>query len=190
VRLWDAESGQERRCLEGHQGPVFGVAYAPDGRHAVSCGDDKTVRLWDVTTGQQVRSFEGHTSPVWAVAISQDGKRLLSGDLASVACVWDVASGMLVHRLRSPTRAVFCVAFSPDSRYAVTGGGKAFLEQDGWRDFTLCLWEVEKGLLRERCEGHTAVVWGVVFAPDGNHVLSCSHDGMVRSWAMPKRHDR
>ncbi len=190
IRLWKTESGEELKCLEGHEKAVFGVAFAPDGRHVASCGDDKTVRLWDVTTGKQVRSFEGHTSPVWAVAISQDGKRLISGDLASVACVWNVESGELIHRLRSPTRAVFCVAFSPDSRHVVTGGGKAFLEKDGWKDFTICLWEVEKGLLVKRNDGHTAIVWGLAWMPNGNAFVSCSYNGLVRMWPISRHEDR
>jgi WD40 repeat protein len=49
--LWAAleapESGA-RRVLEGHSGVVRAVALTPDGLHAVSGSEDKTLRVWDL----------------------------------------------------------------------------------------------------------------------------------------------
>jgi WD40 repeat protein/tRNA A-37 threonylcarbamoyl transferase component Bud32 len=45
VRLFDAATGQEVARFEGHTRPVMGVAFAPDGRRALSCSQDGTVRL-------------------------------------------------------------------------------------------------------------------------------------------------
>src|SRR5262249_38526602 len=38
VRLWDVQTGQELRRFEGHKRQVLTVAFAPDGRRAVSGG--------------------------------------------------------------------------------------------------------------------------------------------------------
>jgi WD40 repeat protein len=46
VRLWDLSSGKELCRLDGHTGRVLGVAFAPDGKLAVSCDSDCTVRVW------------------------------------------------------------------------------------------------------------------------------------------------
>src|SRR5262249_3589320 len=43
----------EVRQLTGHAGEVLCVALAPDGRHALSGGKDRSVRLWDVAAGRE-----------------------------------------------------------------------------------------------------------------------------------------
>ena len=53
LRLWDLESGQTIRTLEGHTDSVSAVAVTPDGRRAVSASDDRTLRLWDLEAAKR-----------------------------------------------------------------------------------------------------------------------------------------
>jgi WD40 repeat protein len=62
LRVWDLESGQTLRTLQGHKDVVSAVAVTPDGRRAVSGSDDATLRLWDLESGQTLRTLQGHTS--------------------------------------------------------------------------------------------------------------------------------
>jgi WD40 repeat protein len=48
VELWDVPTGQRVVCLEGHQGKVQCLAFAPDDTRLASGSHDRTVRLWDV----------------------------------------------------------------------------------------------------------------------------------------------
>src|SRR5262249_26336744 len=42
-----------RATLSGHQGPVWSVAFAPDGKTLVTASDDSTLRFWDARTGRE-----------------------------------------------------------------------------------------------------------------------------------------
>jgi eukaryotic-like serine/threonine-protein kinase len=54
VKIWDAQSGEEKCTLRGHSGILTSVAYSPDGKHIASASWDKTVKIWDSTNGQEV----------------------------------------------------------------------------------------------------------------------------------------
>jgi hypothetical protein len=71
------------------------------------------------------------------------------------------------------------VAFSPDCRRALGAG----------TDFVLQLWDLDKGEVMARLEGHTAEILGVAFSPDGKRALSGSKDlpGTLCLWDLEER---
>ena len=53
IYLWDIEAGKILRYFDQrNQYPE--VAYSPDGKWALSGGEDNNVRLWDVETGKEL----------------------------------------------------------------------------------------------------------------------------------------
>jgi WD40 repeat protein len=52
VQLWDVGTSSRVARLEGHEGTVRCLAYAPDGTLLASGGHDRAVRLWDMTRYQ------------------------------------------------------------------------------------------------------------------------------------------
>ena len=64
---------------EAKMGPVWSVAFSPDGQSVVSGSEDNTVRLWSVESGELLQTMKGHTSLVSSVAFSPDGQYVVSG---------------------------------------------------------------------------------------------------------------
>ncbi|KAI9667117.1 MAG: hypothetical protein M1831_001294 [Alyxoria varia] len=51
VKVWDLDSGEELETGKGHHGPVWSVAFSPDGKLYASGSEDGTVKLWKFTAG-------------------------------------------------------------------------------------------------------------------------------------------
>ncbi len=95
VRLFDVSSGQERLTLRGHNGEVWSVAFARDGKTLVTGSEDQTIKLWDPITGDQRLTLRGHEGRISTVAFSPDGATLATASWDGTVRLWrrDEAGG-------------------------------------------------------------------------------------------------
>lgn len=170
--LWRVAYDDSVRTFVGHASSILAVAFAPDGRTALSGSSDGTLRLWDVATGETLRAFEGHSGWVSSVAFSPDGRAALSGSGDGSLRLWNIATGQSLRAFIAHSGSVRSVAYAPDGRRALSGS----------YDRTLRLWDVATGESLRTFSGHTDLVMSVVFAPDGRSALSGSYDRTLRLW--------
>jgi serine/threonine protein kinase len=135
VRLWDVVTGKELHRFDGHTAPVQCLAFAPDGKHALSGSADETVRLWDLVNSKAQGTFTGHREMVNAVAFSEDGQWALSGSLDKTVRLWKVDGSKPAQQVSSESTSVQGVAFAFASTCVL------FSSRDG----TVVLWALPSG---------------------------------------------
>jgi len=172
VKPADEEKVGEVRRFAGHTQAVWGVAFSPDGRYALSTSSDWGIRLWNLKSGKEVRSYLEHTDHTHAVAFSPDGSEFLSCGQDRTIRHCNVATGKELNRAELGTEMLADVVLSPDGKLALVASF----------DKTLYLWDVKDWKEIRRFEGHTGQVQRVVFSADGRRALSAGWDKTLRLW--------
>ncbi len=79
MQLWDIKTGKVIHEFVGHDQWIIWIAYSPDGRKAISAGQDGRTIVWNLQTGEQILSYElGSKNPVSVAALSPDGSTAYS----------------------------------------------------------------------------------------------------------------
>jgi WD40 repeat protein len=126
VRLWDPDTGKEKRSLavpdkELRTGGSDVLTLSADGRTAALAGQGHLL-AWDCTTGKE-RFRRLDSEWYTAAALSPDGKMLFWGVKDSPTIHrWDLAADKELVAASGHENRVWAVAFGPDGKSLATGG--------------------------------------------------------------------
>ncbi|MFY0616282.1 c-type cytochrome [Shimia sp.] len=149
--------------LEGHGGPIKGIAVSPDGEGILTASFDNSVGYWRDRVPQWL---DGHEAAVNAVAFVSNSEAVSAGDDFSVRH-WDLTTGTS-RVLGRHLGKVMSVLVSPSGQHVVSGS---------W-DGTIGIWQLNGGDPRFIQVG--ANVNGLAFAQAGSLLFAGSSDGRIR----------
>ena len=167
----------------GHKEKINAVDMMPNGRIAMSGGNDFIAYVWDTTSGQVIYQFN-HSSRVSKVALDPQGRFAFSADSMKSAHIWDLKTGKLISTLKGTKRQeVFSsVQFSPDGKTLATGAASS----------KVSVWDIATG--KRTAKWHVtpketkrptgAVVYSLAFS-DNNTLLTESSSGYAELWQLP-----
>lgn len=153
--------------LQGHGGPIMGIAVSPTGQIATASFDN-AVGVW---SGDQPTWLDGHEAAVNTVTFADSGTAFSGGDDYALIR-WDLSTGAST-RLLGHKGKVMAIAVSPDGETIATAS---------W-DYRIGLWPRDGGDPRFLV-GHSGPVSDVAFSSDGHYLFSTSADGTLRQWDL------
>ena len=159
------------RGFPGHTQAITALAFAPEGRMAVSGSRDRSLRLWNLDTGENLRSYTGHGEDLPAAAISTDERSLFSAGADGKLKHWDTltAQGRDVIAQQSPITAL---SLSRDGKSLLAGDGSGVLR----------ILDVPSDAVAREWRGHEGGVVQAAWSNDGRRVLSGGRDGGLKWW--------
>ena len=158
-------SGAEYFTLEGHGGPIMGLAVSAGGRVA-STSFDSTVGLW---SGTRPEWLESHRAAVNCVVFVSETTLVSGGDDFALVR-WDMPRATAT-RMDGHQGKVMALAVSP---------GGTQVASASW-DGSIGIWPLDGGAPRF-LRGHDGPVNDVAFTTDGARLYSASADGSLRVW--------
>jgi WD40 repeat protein/DNA-binding SARP family transcriptional activator/energy-coupling factor transporter ATP-binding protein EcfA2 len=183
TQVRDATTGRADLMLAGHVAPVDALAVTPDGRYVLSTSVDGTTRCWDISVagGRDWLTTPSAYLRYASLAFSPDGTHFAAPRDEDGLTIRDTRTGAVVRTLTGHPARIVLPRFSPDGTVVAgaAGNGNDFASLEGGK--TLPLWDLRTGDLRV-LRGHTDLVSGVAFGPDGRRLVTSSLDGTVRVW--------
>ncbi len=167
LRLVDPVQGSTLLELSAHEGPVWALAWTPEG--VITAAEDDTLRLWS-DEGELVWEMPVQVGQTRTLAVDSEHTLLATGGVEGRLDLWSLVEPGLLATLPGHSADVNALAFSEDGRLAsVSGAGRARV------------WSVPEGeLLLTVDEGDLA--WMAArFTPDGRGLILGADDGTVRA---------
>jgi WD40 repeat protein len=177
VRLWNLRDPDHPSMLAppltGPTRRVYTVAFSPDGRTLAAGAADSQVYLWDladparpVPVGEPISATSGWVN---SVAFSPDGATIALASSSSALRLWDVKTRQFTATLPHPGPVTGVVFHSSTTIVTSAADGVARI------------WHLPGPVLT----GHSDIVNGIAFSPDGQTIAIGS--GETQLWSVGER---
>ena len=158
--------------LQGHGGPIKGVAISADGELALTASFDYSVGLWRLSDGKLIRRLEGHEAAANAVAFHPNGRDAMSVGDDFRTLTFDLRDGGVTGADVLHKGKLLDIEVSNDGSLAVSSG---------W-DGVAVIWDLTHQAGPRVLSGHQSGVNDAVISSDGATIYTAGQDGTIRVW--------
>jgi len=184
IKVWDMQTGEVSRLLEGHDCASTCAAISPDGKVLATGTYAGRIFFWDVASGDRIGELATGLEYSINIDFSPDGTQLAVATWSKAVSVWDLKSKRNLWTSDEQSLPVLSVAFSPDGKtLATTTGHWQKREELGEAK----LWDAATGKELATLPGHTDMIDRARFSPDGRLLLTACADSRLRIWDVQTR---
>lgn len=172
IKIWDFQKKNLKKTLNVHQGPVLCVATTNDSNFFVSGGWDMKVKIWEFESFLQVKELNGHLDAIACVVVGKSDDFLMSASWDRTIFLWDLSRAEKIMEIRNDS-LIRCLEISKDNNCLAFPDGKI-----------LKIFEIERGVVSKKLEGHKDSITCIAFTKDSDSVISGSADLTIRLWDL------
>jgi WD40 repeat protein len=170
---FDADS--TRSVLRGHRGPVVSSVFAPDGRTALTAGDDGTARLFDAGSGRQIHELaappSSGSSPLTGASFSPDGAWVVTTAVNGRVSLYETSSGRFLAGLGDYSQNAY-------ARWGILNGRPVLLTWS-WDGKPAVLWDATTRSAIARYGTGSDQVWEAALSRDARYVATVGASGLT-----------
>lgn len=180
--IFQIKSGKKPKVIKLKES--YDQRLTPDGKTLLVQDGDQGIVLYDTESfkKQSTTKIEG----LQYFELSADGRWI-----AAIVKVPDLRiqlvdrnSGKMVKEIKVPAnRSVTRLQFDPSGNYLITLSN-VVAKGSSRGDFSITLWDLQKGEESFQLSGHSAAVSGLAFSSSGKVLFSSGFDGLIKCWSM------
>ena len=177
LKLVNLDANADYQVYMGNDNNILDIAFSPDGEHLIS-SDQKTIKIWDIKLKETTLTITG-AGVANRIAFSPDGKKIVTEsfkDDKGMIILWDAETGEELCSRQYDGSTVVSIRFNPNGQQIVVGtlGNSIIVDAETLETlYTL--------------SGHAHSVNYTSFSPDGQYIISVSHDKTARIWDSKSR---
>ncbi|MBF0607928.1 MAG: serine/threonine protein kinase [Magnetococcales bacterium] len=169
----DISAAWKVRYFKNHKAAINTLAVSPNGKYAISGGNDRNVCLWNIESRTLVRGFAGHTAEVTAVAFIDD-QRFLSGGADKTLRMWDIKGGQCLRVFSEHTEAI-C---------SLWADGVGLIAVCGCIDGSIRVWDIDGGDVLRIYKNPTGSVNALAVSSNLKMMLTGGKDRKLTLWQL------
>lgn len=174
VMLWNVARPLTPHARLPHPGPIRFLQFDRAGALLATGCDDGAVRMWSIIGDDQTRTLEPFPNAIWVIGFDAAGTQLAAGTVDGSVRIWQGS------RPANTTVELFFAAALTDLQFSPDG---SMIAVAGWSPHaTAQVWHTDTGQPAGLPLAHRAHVTAIRFSPDGQKLLTLSHDTTARVW--------
>jgi dynein assembly factor with WDR repeat domains 1 len=179
-RIFNSETGEELKVLNGHGNVVFSLAFNhPKCDKIVTGSFDKTAKIWSASSGACLNTFYGHSAEIVGCEFNKTSDMISTNSMDGSAIIWSVETGQEINSFRHHEAEVISCHFNGLGTLLITGSF----------DERAMLWDVRQKDPVSILRAHDAELSNCIWNSSFNLIATSSLDGTAKIFDLrdPKK---